>query len=179
MLDLSSMIQTAPPPAIPAWSLDRILTLSADAALIIGLLLNAWQLRLMRVQLRDTNNATKMNRTLDFCHRGNDLEFTLYRREVYEFLYTNPELHNLVGKIDGDGNFKAALRFVINFYEEVGIAYNRGEIDRTVIRDFYSGQIEFLYKHTSPYIQNQRATHGDGLWNQFTTMRDDIRNNPA
>lgn len=171
--------QLATPMATPVWTIDRILSLGANLALVVALGLNAWQLHLMRRQLSDTRSATMMSRALEFCHRCNDLEFVRYRKPVYDLLETNPQLNDLLQRIDDDPEFKGAFRYVLNFYEEVGLAYNEGEVDEPTIRDFYSGQIEFLHRHASPYIQHMRATYGDGLWVNFTKMRDDLKNNQA
>jgi hypothetical protein len=173
LLSFTTLIQAVLPP--PTWAVDRILALAANAALVIALGINAWQLNLMRKQLQDTKYATKMSRSLEFCHRCNDLSFALYRKNVYDLLETDPKLNDFLNRIDQDSDFKASLRFVLNFYEEIGMAYNKGEVDQTIIREFYSGQIEFLYKHTSPYIQHMRTTYGEGLWIQFTTMRESVR----
>lgn len=103
------------------------------------------------------------------------MQFARLRQPVYEFLETEPDLKAFVNRMDGDPNFKAALRFILNFYEEIGVAFNRGEVDRTVVRDFYVAQIEFLYKHSSAFIANVRAQKGnDRILLEFTKMREQM-----
>lgn len=155
------------------WTLDRLIKLGADLAVVGALLVAARQLSVATLQLKESRQSERMKRSLDFGRRWNDLQFALLRKPVYEFLETEPDLKAFVDKMDRDPNFKAALRFILNFYEEVGLAFNREEVDRTVIRDFYVAQIEFLYKHSSPFIAHVRAQKGsDRILQEFTNMRE-------
>ncbi|MGH7746932.1 MAG: DUF4760 domain-containing protein [Candidatus Dormibacteria bacterium] len=153
------------------WPLEQGLGIAANLAIIGALLIAAWQSRVATMQLLEERTSRKMSRSLQFLSRWNMIEFAKYRAPLYDFLVRNPSLADLLARIKEDPEFFAALRFTLNFYEELGVTYNRNELDRAAIKDFFEGQIEFLHANAIAFIEDYRRTRKEErLFSEFCLM---------
>jgi hypothetical protein len=158
----------------PTSHTGQVLSQLASLAVVLTLLAAIWQVRIMAAQLTDSKDSARMTRGLDFGRRWNDLAFYEFRKPIYSYLRSS-EPKDLAGKIHEDHDFASKLWFVLNFYEEIGTAYNKDHVDQDTIRSFYLDQVIFLYEHTRVYIEAEQKMDGQhGLWRQFTTMAEEM-----
>jgi hypothetical protein len=143
----------AQPPA-EQWTLGAIVKLGADLATIGALIFAAITMRLTGTQLRDARSAARVTRAVEFGRRWSELEFVKIRTSLYAMLQMNPgpDLAKIQAALDADANMKAAMRLVLNFYEEMGTVYNHGEVDEGLVKDLFESQVRFICKVGWPYI---------------------------
>jgi hypothetical protein len=166
-----SILQSAP----EHWTLEKIVALCANLAVIGALLVAAYQMKIMSGQLTDSRVAAKVSRSLDFSRRWNDLEFVKFRAPIYILLLKTPKpaLAEIQAAIENNADLKSGLRLVLNFYEEMGLVYNRNQADREMLRSAFAEQITTLCDRAKPYIDFRRSTQPD-LWEELMKMNANV-----
>lgn len=156
-------------------SLEKTVGLVANLAIIGALLVAAIQMRLMGGQLRESREAAKVSRSLDFSRRWNELEFVKFRSPLYVLLLKvpNPTLAEIQTALDNNADLKSALRLALNFYEEMGLVYNRNHADVEMLRSAFKEQIHTLCERAKPYIDFRRNVQPD-LWVELLKMNSEL-----
>ena len=153
-------------------TLEKIVGIGANFATIGALIFAGMQMKMMARQLKESKDTTNISRSLDFSRRWNDLEFAKLRTDLYVVLLAkpSPDLKTIQTAIDADANMKAALRLVLNFYEEMGLVYNRKQADQGLLKSAFQEQIKSLCECAKPYIDFRRQTQPT-LWTEMLEMR--------
>jgi len=167
-IECAILLQSQP----DAWTLEKIVGIGANLATIGALVFAGVQMKLMARQLKDSRDVANISRSLDFSRRWNDLEFVKLRTDLYALLLAkpSPDLKMIQVALDANTNTKAALRLVLNFYEEMGLVYNRNQADREMLKSQFQEQIKSICECARPYIEFRRSTQPD-LWVELLEMR--------
>jgi hypothetical protein len=130
------------------------------------------QMKMMASQLSESRETVNISRSLDFIRRWNDMEFVKFRTELYALLLANPgpDLATIQTAISANANTKAALRLVLNFYEEMGLVYNRNLADREMLKAAFQEQIKSICETAKPYMDFRRIAQPD-LWTELLEMK--------
>jgi hypothetical protein len=151
---LAILAQAAAQTPADHWTLEALVKLGADLATIGALIFAAITMRLSSAQLKDAKSAARVSRALEFGRRWSELEFVKIRTSLYAMLQTNPapDLAKIQAALNGDPNTKAAMRLVLNFYEEMGVVFNHGELDEAILADLFRSQVRFICSAAWPFI---------------------------
>lgn len=151
LLVLAQAVAERPPEHL---TVESGVKLGADLATIGALIFAAITMRLTGAQLRDSRASARVTRAAEFGSRWSQLEFVKIRTSLYALLRSNPspDLKAIQTGMSNDPNMEAAMRLVLNFYEEMGVVFNHGEIDERLLRALFKSQIRFICDRAWPYI---------------------------
>lgn len=63
------------------------------------------------------------------------------------------------------------IRYILSYYENIGLAYDKGIIDAKTIYNMKQGALIKFYKQFTLYIEDARTASGnDSLWINFTDL---------
>lgn len=166
------------------------LSVVAEVAVIVGAILTAGalvyagrQVQLLRQQLQTDIRHERIRRSFDFISRWNDPTFDEVRANVAGFLRTQPSAEEIEKKRENDEEFRANLSLLVNFLEELGVAWNRRAVNRDVVFDFFGGVVVGYWDWLHSFVVEHRKGVADrrsgidrkvprGIWEQFERMHD-------
>jgi hypothetical protein len=173
---LAALTAAAAQPPAEHWTLESIVKLGADLATIGALIFAGITMRLTVAQLRDARSGARVSRAVEFGRRWSELEFVKIRTTLYAMLQTDPspDLATIQAALNGDANMKAAMRLVLNFYEEMGTVYNHGEVDVGLVKDLFESQVRFICKAAWPFIDHLQQSGQKTACQQMLLMNQKI-----
>lgn len=155
---------------MPAW-----IGIAAQIAVVVALGIAAYQAHLLRRQLEISAQNRRAELAFRFIERWNEPSFVEMRIPVVAFLRKSKGFEELRAKIESDAVFSASFTLVLNFLEELGIAWNRNNLDRDLCINFFGTMTDAYYTTFSDYIEHRRAQLSPRVWAQFTAMVQDIQ----
>lgn len=139
-----------------SWDID----LTVKVATIIAAVAAAGSLIYLGKQIKISVEQQKIQRAYEYMKRYNDPEF---RRNIPEVLMilkrlTNDWITNGAkwNELKEGTEKRNKLSLVFNFFEEMGIMYNRDLVSREVIRECFKGVSLSFYKDAERYIKKRK-----------------------
>lgn len=93
--------------------------------------------------------------------------------EKFQNLNTNDaiELKTINDVIKDCPTIEFDIRYILSYYENIGLAHNQGTIDADTMYKMKQGVLIKFYKQFTHYIEDARTTSGnDSLWIHFTAL---------
>lgn len=183
MADVLTLAQEAAANAEPT-TLEvaaRIAVIVGAAATAGALIYAGRQVQLLQRQLKSDARHRRIDRTFNFVRRWNDPRFDKVRADVASFLRRQPSAQEIQDKREEDEEFRQNLSLVVNFLEELGVAWNRREINRNICFDFFGGVVlgwwgwlnSFVVEHRKGLVNRRRGLNPKvpkGVWAEFEKM---------
>lgn len=151
-----------------------------------GLFFTGRQIQLLREQLERSRKADRVKRSFDFIARWNNPTFDSARGLIATFFRSKPSVDQVSDRFKNDSDFRCKLSLVVNFLEELGIAWNRDKLDKDVCFDFFAGVVlgywdwldSFVAEHRKGMTEERSGINRkvpSAIWEQFEKMHRDVK----
>lgn len=104
----------------------------------------------------------KQELAFDYARRWNEWPEPIPRTRITDILNTDEKEANKCATIMQDVVLKSQFKRIINFFEELGIAYKNNLVDQEVIKDFFPAAVVTYYTKGRPVAREMETDYQTG-----------------
>lgn len=112
-----------------------------------------------------------LEKSQEFAARWNNANLFHVRQHCEEIVQNRSNQEAIKDKIDGDKNFSANIKHVLNFLEEMALCVNQQACNEEIAKALFCGIVINVWHATEFFVKEQRTSRGrPQIWRELESL---------